>query len=532
MMPDDPFERDLAAMLKDELRRVGAQHPTWVEPDAVAEPRHGHTDRRWFPWIRSRGRTGRSGPFLAVQIAAMIGIVALVAVGGWRLAGTGVVGPSGSIGPTAGASLPPSATPDLGPGQYANDPRMLACEQAGRRTIADVLYAWTLAHGSDYRANLLVPVQPDLASATESALVVVFKTGDATSSSGGNPPLVFPPPPGSRTVCVGLTGTSSPILLSNLPEASIVLPPAAAPIGVTAAVAAALNQPLAAMTWDAGRNALWVVTWVTGPTGQLARIDADGTTKTWPLPNGPSMQIQPEIQAGLQQPAMPAAWYGWDTTDVVVDGQGEVWVVAGYGLVRFDPGTGRSQLRAYPEPDMTQVYTDGGSWLSAIGADGDGVLIARHGDHVLTRVDESMGDAGSISLPASWTDLRGIAVLGDRILAGGPLGLGSFDRIGTQMTISASSVPHASSVAYASLRPLGQDRVAILPTSIGVSVAMLFDANARPAGTVTLPMEALQGHLVYNRLVAATDWSAHVWYGEWDDEQPVYVVEATVPSPH
>ncbi|HEY8987725.1 MAG TPA: hypothetical protein VIM39_01815, partial [Candidatus Limnocylindrales bacterium] len=194
-------------------------------------------------------------------------------------------------------------------------------------------------------------------------------------------------------------------------------------------------------------------------------------------------------------------------------------------LVRFDPATGRSQLRVFPESDMTQVYLDGGSWLSAIAADGDGVLVARHGDHVMTRINETMRDASTIDLPGKWTDIRGIDVLGDRILAGGPSGLGAFDRTGSQLATSATSV------AYASLQSAGPDRVAILPVSIGDNVATLFDPNLAATGTITLPMEAIGDTSANHRLVVATNWNDHVWYGEWGNEQPVYVVDVPLPSP-
>ena len=516
---DHEFERTVS----DGLKRLGAVDPHVLDrlSDSVATL-SDRTERRPL------GDRAGSRPY--ASMAAVAGIVALIAAGGWLLVGSTAFGPS-APGHSTVETLPhpsssPAATQDLSPIQYASDPRMAACEKAGSRQLADVLYAWELAHGSDYRAHLIVPVQPDLAAASEPALVVVFKTGDSSSSSGGNPPFVFTPPPGSHTVCVGVTGANEGVLIRNLAESNLVLPPASAPIGVVAGVAVATNRPLAAMTWDKSGNSLWVVTWNTGPNGQLTRVNADGSTTSWPLPNGPDMQIQPEIQAGLQQPAMPAAWYGWDATDVVVDGQGEVWIAAGYGLVRFDPATGKSQLRVFSESDMTKVYViDGGSWLSAIAADGDGVLVARHGHHDLTRLNEALADAGTVTLPDRWTDIRGIAVLGNRILIGGPAGLGSFDRTGVQRAVSATSV------TYASLRPLGSDRAAILPTSFGDSEAAILDAGAAQLGTIGLPMEAIRGNLVYNRLVAATDCKDHIWYGEWGDEQPVYVVQAAVPSP-
>jgi hypothetical protein len=497
----DIFEADAAAGIK----KLGAADP------AVVERLQGTVtslpDRRRRPAFRS-----------VVSARRMLGLgtaIAVVAI----IAATLVLRPAGPGSP--------SPTTDLSLVQFAKDPRMLACEKAGDRTLNDVLSAFELAHGKDYRANLEIPLQADLASAEQPALVVVFKTGDSSSSIGGNPPLVFTPPPGTRSVCVGLTGVKDPVLITNVDESKIILPPASSPPGPIAGVFFANTRAaLAAMAWDASRQSLWIVNWETGPTAQLIRVGLDGKSESWPLPNGPNIQIQPVIQAGLVQPAMPAAWYGWDATDVVVDGEGKVWIAAGYGLVRFDPDTGKSQLRTFTESDATKVYVDGGHWLSAIAADGDGVLVARNGESALTRVDESLADAGTITLPSSWTGVRGIAVVGDRILAGGASGLGMFDRTGVQLG-QASIV-----VQFASLRPMGPDRAAVVPTTIGDSVATVVDRNGAVVGTVAIPMEPIRSNLGYDRLVLATDWTNHVWYGEWDDEAPVYLVEAALAMPH
>ncbi|MGD0122685.1 MAG: hypothetical protein ABSC46_09015 [Candidatus Limnocylindrales bacterium] len=531
------FGTDVDAGPKD----LGTADPLVVE--RVQQTVEGLPDRSRRPGIRSLVAAQAM-----LRIAAAIAVVAVVAVTLQVVA----LGPAGSASPTirptesappvatsptlanayAATTASPGPTLDLSPGRFASDPRMLACEKAGDRTLSDVLYAFALSHGKDYRADLQIPVEPGLASAEQPALVVVFKTGtsDVVSgpgpmpgTSGVNPEIT--PPPDARTVCVGLTGVKDPVLIRNLDKSKIVLPPARAPSGPIAGVFANTNRALAAMTWDAARQSLWIVTWNTGPNGQLTRAGLDGSTKSWPLPNGPDVQIQPVIQAGLVQPAMPAAWYGWDATDVVVDGQGKVWIAAGYGLVRFDPDTGKSQLKTFPESDATKVYGDGGQWLSAIAADGNGVLIARNGESALTRIDESLANAGTIALPATWTGVRGIAVLGDRIVAGGPAGLGVFDRNGAQL--GSGSVD----VQFASLRPIDSGRAAVLPTKIGITTATAVDSNGRSIGTFTIPMEPIHGNLGYQRLVVATDWTDHVWYGEWDDEQPVYLVESSFVSP-
>jgi hypothetical protein len=42
-------------------------------------------------------------------------------------------------------------------------------------------------------------------------------------------------------------------------------------------------------------------------------------------------------------------------------------------------------------------------------------------------------------------------------------------------------------------------------------------------------MERIQAGDTYNRLVLATDWVSHVWYGEWEETWPVYLVQAELP---
>ena len=497
----DVFEADAAAGLKE----LGAADPFVVE--RVEGTVASLPDRRRRPSFRSlRGAQRQLGLAAAVGVAAIIAATLVL-----RSAGTG----SGT---------------DLNPGQFASDPRMLACEKAGDRTLDDVLDAFQLAHGKDYRANLEIPIEPDLASAEQPALVVVFKTGDPWPISGAAPmpgtTFVEPsPPPGVRSVCVGLTGVKDPVFILNVDESKIILPPASAPPGPIAGVFADTKDALAAMTWDASRQSLWIVNWKTAPTAQLTRVGLDGKSESWPLPNGPNVQLQPEIQGGLIVQPMPAAWYGWDATDVVVDGEGKVWIAAGYGLVRFDPDTGKSQLRTFPESDATKVYLDGGHWLSAIAADGDGVLVARNGESALLRINESLGDAGTVTLPSSWTDVRGIAVLGDRILAGGTSGLGLFDRSGGQL--GQASV----AVQFASLRPISSDKAAVLPTTFGDSKATLVDQSGAIIATVAIPMEPIRANVEYDRLVVATDWTNHVWYGRWGDA-PIYLVQAALAAPH
>jgi hypothetical protein len=214
---------------------------------------------------------------------------------------------------------PGSVGATVQPAQVAADPRMLACEKNSTRTIDDVMQVFELSHGRDYRTYLRVPVQPDLMSADQPALVVVFKTGDSSFSSGGNPPLEFTPPPGTHTVCVALTGAATTVFLPNLAAPAIGPLPGTEPSGPVATVFARLNRSVAAMAWDPGRHALWMVTWRSYSDGRLSRVGLDGSVQNWALPGGPNVQSSPAIQAGLVQPEQPLAWYGFDATDIVVD---------------------------------------------------------------------------------------------------------------------------------------------------------------------------------------------------------------------
>lgn len=420
---------------------------------------------------------------------------------------------------------PGSVGATVQPAQVAADPRMLACEKNSTRTIDDVMEVFELSHGRDYRTYLRVPVQPDLMSADQPALVVVFKTGDSSFSSGGNPPLEFTPPPGAHTVCVALTGAATTVFLPNLAAPAIGPLPGTEPSGPVATVFARLNRSVAAMAWDPGRHALWMVTWRSYSDGRLSRVGLDGSVQNWALPGGPNVQSSPAIQAGLVQPEQPLAWYGFDATDIVVDGQGIVWVAAGYGLVRFDPSTQKSQLKAFGESDPAQMYGEFGHWLSAIAPDGAGVLVAFNGESRLVHVDESLAELETITLSPSHTGVCGLAILGDQVLVGERNAVTVFDRSGKQMGEAGGGV------GYRLLKSASADRAVVLPGAVGDATATVLGLNGAYLGKIAIPMEPLQTYLAQHQLLVATDWSDHVWYGDWNDESPIYMVQAAVTMP-
>jgi len=158
-----------------------------------------------------------------------------------------------------------------------------------------------------------------------------------------------------------------------------------------------------ALTYDTGRQVVWIaVTQSSGP-DYLYRYDpAQGTTSRWVL---------------------PATTYAGVLAQVLVDDSGAVWVNDdGYRLVRFDPAHERmtSIVLALKVPGTD--WANGGTWVSAIAADGDGVLVARNGVPTLTRLGPSLAVTATIALPSGFAGATGLAVAGGHLFltAGGP----------------------------------------------------------------------------------------------------------------
>ena len=84
---------------------------------------------------------------------------------------------------------------------------------------------------------------------------------------------------------------------------------------------------------------------------------------------------------------------------VVVDATGAVWFdQSGVRLYRLDPVTGKL-ARLDIDTRVKPVVDQGGVWISAITADGDGVLIARESLPYLTRIDANLHQDATIELP-------------------------------------------------------------------------------------------------------------------------------------
>jgi hypothetical protein len=501
-MDDERFERDLRIALRglapdraeDELHQRVAAIPTTVtrrRPAAVAWP-------------------GLAG-------VAMVAAVLVVAI----TLRPSPASPAASSPPAAVASPTPSPV-NLEPAQYANDPRLHACLRTGPAlsSLDDALYAFELPRARDYRTHLRIGYLHALATSDQPALVVVARTSNPRLHR--SPPMISPTStpsqvpetvPGYRAVCVGIADRDDPVDVGDVADADLVLPPAEGEvIGPLAARHALLDRrfgEIFAMTWDPVSAALWLVT----GDRQLVKVGADGATQGWPLPSGPELQPEPAIQAGLIQPTVPTADYYFRRLDLAVTSDGAVWIAAGHGLVRFDPATETSQLRAFPS-DPTILEGETGRWLSAVAADGDDVLVAVNQTADLLRVSPDMADGGTIPLPADALDVAGLTVSDGHIFVGAHA---SFPNV-LVLNRSGSVIGSGSAfLASRSMRVAPGGRTAILPTNnVGEDGQLM-----SPDGTsqrLVIPVEAVASAEYEfhgnGGVLVATDWTDHTWYAE------------------
>lgn len=441
-----------------------------------------------------------------------------------------------SASPTSEEATPTSApTPmsSVDPVQFAEDPRLAAClvPETPLASFSDVLAAFELPHAADYRTHLEIGFDGPLAESTEPALVLVARS--AYPPLTRHPPTTAPatvpptPTPGFHDVCVSIQGRKEPVQLGNVADSDLFLPPASAPqAGPLARRFALLDLSLgeiAAMTWDASSHVLWLVTIRTGPTARLVRIGTDGQTASWELPGGPDLQPEPTIQAGLQVPTVPAADYFFGYASVVVDSSGAVWVAAAYGLVRFDPAREHAELRVFPEPAATQIENVRGRWLSALAADGDGVLVARNGVSSLLRVDSVLADAGSIRLPQGLTHATGLVATESGIFLATGNQVFILGRSGTLQT----SVPVVAPLR--ALQPTLSGGAAVLPTGAVGDPGVRIEPSGQTT-TLVVPMEPVsRADTDFNqngRVLTATDWTGRTWYAERQGGGEILVVDA------
>ena len=154
------------------------------------------------------------------------------------------------------------------------------------------------------------------------------------------------------------------------------------------------------LTYDPARHVVWIPVTQSGGPDYLYRYDpGSGETTRWKLP-------ETTYQGVMAQ--------------VLVDDSGAVWVNDdGYRVVRFDPDTQTmtNYLFALKVPGVDT--RNDGTWVSAIAADGDGVLVARNLVSFLVRLGPSLAITKTIDLPPGITGPTGLAIAGGHLFISG-----------------------------------------------------------------------------------------------------------------
>jgi hypothetical protein len=102
--------------------------------------------------------------------------------------------------------------------------------------------------------------------------------------------------------------------------------------------------------------------------------------------------------------SIPVTGYDGITTQVVVGEDGAVWVAQNYTLIRLDPAL-RSVSSISLDPHAAGAVSSAltgateGTGISAIAADGTGILVGRFDVTSLTRVDANLSVTGYVKLP-------------------------------------------------------------------------------------------------------------------------------------
>jgi hypothetical protein len=201
---------------------------------------------------------------------------------------------------------------------------------------------------------------------------------------------------------------------------------------------------------------------------------------------------------------------------VVVDATGAVWFdQSGIHLYRLDPASGKL-AHLDIDTEVKPVVDQGGVFISAIAADGDGVLIARESLPYVTRIDASLHEAAKIQLPNDYVSSTELAVVGDDVaVAGLTNGLTIFSRQGEQ--VATVPIEHWGTVeGPPRLIAAGPSQAA----AAGNKELDVFDASGKIVSTVPLALDLPIGPFGdvggfesnATPQAFATDWHGTFWY--------------------
>ncbi len=415
--------------------------------------------------------------------------------------------------PTIEASRTPAPSPTTDPASFAGDPRLEACGglEAGVQQVVALDHAWA------YRAVMPgIGFVPQLDGSADPALLVIYSGSipakldwrtyvhpppGPSPTTVSTPTPVPTPLPGTKNVCVALNATDAPQMVPNAalqpfnPELATlaVRPPYQSGQG---RVVTRNKQSTYSLAWDPAHQVLWYTVQSPQTDSALYRLDpATGQTTRW---------------------ALSATDYNGFMDMVVVDATGAVWFdPSGVHLYRLDPVTGKL-ARLDINTRIKPVVDQGGVWVSAIAADGDGVWIARESLPYLTRIDASLHEVAKIPLPNSYAGSTEVAVVGDRVVVGGiPDNFAVFSRQGEQV----ATVPIQRWLTVQGPPRLLRRRPG--PGGGGREQELdVFDASGKIVSTVPLALDLPIGPFGdigqfesnATPLTFTTDWHGTFWY--------------------
>ncbi|MFI5284657.1 MAG: hypothetical protein ACHQ0J_16250 [Candidatus Dormibacterales bacterium] len=414
--------------------------------------------------------------------------------------------------PTIEPSPTAAASPTTDPASFANDPRLQACGglEAGIQQVVALDHAWA------YRAVMPgIGFVPQLDASADPALLVIYSGLIPAKldwhryvippTTVPTPTLVPTPLPGTKNVCVTLNATDAPQIVPDAalqpfhPELATLAARPATQSG-QGRVVTRNKQSTYSLAWDPTHGVLWYTVQFSQTDSALYQLDpATAQTKRW---------------------ALPATDYNGFMDMVVVDATGAVWFdQSGVHLYRLDPSSGKL-ARLDIDTSVKPVIDQGGVWISAIAADGDGVLIARESLPYLTRIDASLHSVAKIQLPNSYAGSTELAVVGDRVAVGGrPDNFAIFSRGGEQV----GTLPVQRWVAVQGpprLLAAGPSQAAAVAEVVADGVLDVFDATGKIVSTVPLKLDLPvgpfgdMGGFESNARPQAftTDWHGTFWY--------------------
>jgi hypothetical protein len=420
---DNLSDEQLDGLISSHYRRLeGASVPSRLRSRVVRSAR-SRSETRILGRTTRRSIRFAAGALVVLAIVAIATAAVPILRGGPALpaqptpsitaspSGSGVAtaAPSPSTTPSTTASFLPGEDPSL----FTSDPRLKACGglAGGIEAVVPLDHAWAyrlVMPGLGFIAQLDVSAEP--------ALLVVYSGPVPAALDWRNYPMpqptTIPSPtpmptlaPGLRNVCLDVTGADGPQIVEKAriasfhPESASLAVRPATPVG-QARVVTRNKQDAYSLAWDSTARVLWYTVQFPGIDSGLYRLDpATGATKRW---------------------ALPDTDYNGFLDMVVVDATGAVWFdMSGVHLYRLDPATGKVtrhdiDLKAKPAPGSGGM----GVYITAIAADGDGVVIARESLAYLTRVDSSLQEVGHIAIPSQCIGTDELGVAGDRLIVG------------------------------------------------------------------------------------------------------------------